>query len=303
MKNVSVIIPAFNAASYLQSAVDSCLRQTFPPREIIVVDDGSQDGTADVCRALGDTVRLERIENGGVARARNIGAKQATGDYFVFLDADDVLLPHALESLHRQIEESSAGFVYGMVIERRPPPLRPRLSGFDFIAGDPPLPAKRNFWRSAVVTPGSAMVRSELHRRLGGFVTGFEPLEDRDYWVKCGLLEPVGYCDTVVLDKSWHPSSHGSQHAKRIFRGQLAQRHLREWSHGAGIDNSWIPSDQEILCRALDEALWRREFGILKPLRKLAAASGLRHWKSSVAAAISSAPEPDWIHAEPRVMS
>ena len=126
-------------------------------------------------------------------------------------------------------------------------------------------------------------------------MTGFEPLEDRDYWVKCGLLEPVGYCDTVVLDKSWHPSSHGSQHAKRIFRGQLAQRLLREWCHSAGIDNSWIPSDQEILCRALDEALWRREFGILKPLRKLAAASGLRHWKSSVAAAISSAPEPDWI--------
>lgn len=297
------MIPAFNAAQFIRSAIDSCRHQTRPPSEIIVIDDGSTDDTAEVCRSYGDGIQFRSITNGGVSRARNTGAAMAAGECLLFLDADDELLPHALESMVAAMRSSSAGSVYGMVIERRTPPLSARLSGFDFAAGSPPLPAKRNFWRSAIVTPGSAMVRAALHQRVGGFVSGFEPLEDRDYWIKCGLLEPVAFCDTVVLDKRWRPASHGSQHAKRIYRGQLAQRSLRGWCDDRGIEASWIPPDSEIIRRALDEALWRREFGILKPLRKLARASRLRHWKSAAAAAFSSGQEPDWISVKPRVLT
>lgn len=298
----SVIIAAHNCAEYLRATLTSCLAQTQLPCDILVIDDGSTDDTASVCGAFGGIVRYERVENGGVSRARNIGAAAARGDTLVFLDADDILLPHALKVLGGRLEESGAGMAYGMVIERAEPPGRPRLNGFAFAEGPPPVPAQRNFWRSAVITPGSAMVRADLHRTVGGFVSGYEPLEDRDYWVKCGLLAPAVFCDTVVLDKTWRPSSHGSQHAKRIYRGQRAQRDLRAWGRDRGLDTSWMPQDSEILRRALDEALWRREFGILKPLRKLARLHRLSHWRSAVVSAVLSSPPPEWISVEPRIL-
>jgi len=300
MKIVSIIIPAHNAAKYLAATLQSCRDQTLAPSEVIVVDDGSQDDTEAVC--AGCDVQYRKITNGGVSRARNTGAAMARGERLLFLDADDILLPHALESLSRTLDSSDAGVAYGMVIERAKPPKQARLNGFDFAAGVPPLPAQHNFWRSAVITPGSAMVRAELHKQCGGFVTGYEPLEDRDYWIKCGLLAPMAYIDSIVLDKRWALASHGSQHAKRIFRGQRAQRDLREWCQNRGVDFSWVPEAREILRQALDEALWRREFGVLKPLRNEARRHGLRHWKSALTSALVKSGEPDWIGVEPQVL-
>jgi glycosyltransferase involved in cell wall biosynthesis len=296
----SVIIPAFNAAGTLAATIRSCLDQTPRPCEVIVVDDGSTDATREVARGFSGDVRLETVSNGGVARARNTGAAVASGEALVFLDADDVLLPHALGSLAATLEASGSGMAYGMVIERAEPPGHARLNGFAFAEGRPPVPAERNFWRCAVITPGSAIVRAGLHRRVGGFVSGYEPLEDRDYWVKCGLLEAAAFCDTVVLDKTWRPSSHGSQHAKRIFRGQRAQRDLRGWCAERGIDAAWIPGDREILRRAIDEALWRRDFGILPPLLAAARKCGLRHWKGLLTSLLVKAETPAWVDIKPK---
>lgn len=299
---VSLIIPAYQASDYLAKTLKSCLSQTLAPAEVIVVDDGSSDGTAAVAEEFAPAVRVERVKNGGVARARNIGARSARGEFFVFLDADDTLVPSALEMLSTSMGQQNCGVVYGMVTERAEPPTKPRLNGFDFAAGNPPHPAQRNFWRSAVITPGSAIVRAELHRRVGGFVTGYEPLEDRDYWIKCGLLEPMGFCDQVVLDKAWHPSSHGSQHSKRIYRGQRAQRALRTWCQKLGVEGAWVPTDAEIVRRALDEAVWRRTGDILRPLRKEAKALGLRHWRSALWALLPKPPTPDWVQEESQIL-
>lgn len=298
VKSISVIIPAYQAGHYLEAAVGSCLSQSRLPVEVIVVDDGSSDGTWEVVQKFGNRVLGKRLENGGVSRARNVGAAMASGELLLFLDADDILLPNAMESLTSCLEASAAGMAYGMVIERTGPPSPSRLNGFDFAAGQPPIPAQRNFWRSAVITPGSAIVRKNLHDRVGGFVSGYEPLEDRDYWIKCGLLSPSAFCDALVLDKTWMPSSHGSQHAKRIFRGQRAQRDLRVWCQQQNLDCSWMPADSEILQRALDEALWRRAFSILKPLCEVARSLGLRHWKSEILARVLPMTEPDWINVE-----
>jgi hypothetical protein len=225
----------------------------------------------------------------------------ASGEFLVFLDADDVLLPHALQTLARAME--GAGAAYGMVIERLAPPGLAKLNGFGFCAGAPPLPAERNFWRSAVITPGSAMVRADLHQKVGGFVSGYEPLEDRDYWVKCGLLASIAFADSVILDKRWAAGSHGSQHAKRIFRGQRAQRDLRGWCEERGVDFSWMPSEARIIQQALDETLWRKEFSILKPLRNVATSLGVKHWKSEFLSRVVPHSPPDWITIEPRVLN
>jgi glycosyltransferase involved in cell wall biosynthesis len=97
----SVIIPAFNAAATLARAIDSVLAQTWPAHEIIVVDDGSTDATADVAARYGDAVRLIRQTNRGVSVARNAGAAAATGDWLAFLDADDWYAPDRIK-LHAE---------------------------------------------------------------------------------------------------------------------------------------------------------------------------------------------------------
>lgn len=94
--DISVIIPAYQAERFLARALDSVLAQTLPPREIIVVNDGSTDGTSHVARQYGDRVHLIETANSGVGAARNTGIQYATGRQVAFLDADDVWRPHKL---------------------------------------------------------------------------------------------------------------------------------------------------------------------------------------------------------------
>jgi hypothetical protein len=175
-----------------------------------------------------------------------------------------------------------------MVLERRQTPALARLNGFDYAAGHPPSGSKQIFWRNAIITPGSAIVRATLHKKIGGFITGYEPMEDRDYWIKCGLLEPIAFCDTVVLDKIWQPASHGSQEKKRILCGQIAQRALKQWAEERKLPTNWMPSDQAIVTSALNEAIWRRHYDLLKPLLAEARQLGLLHWKAIFVSLIKS---------------
>ncbi len=95
--HVSVIIPCRNGAAFLREALDSVLAQTQPPREVIVVDDGSADGSGAIAESYGPPVRVLRQENLGPSAARNRGIEQARGDWLAFLDADDVWEPTKLE--------------------------------------------------------------------------------------------------------------------------------------------------------------------------------------------------------------
>ena len=95
---VSVIIPAYNAEPWIGACLESVLRQTCTELEVLVIDDGSTDGTAGVVESVTDPrVRLERQANEGAAAARNRGLRQAQGDFIQFLDADDLLAPNKIE--------------------------------------------------------------------------------------------------------------------------------------------------------------------------------------------------------------
>jgi glycosyltransferase involved in cell wall biosynthesis len=97
LPTVSCIIPTFNCAHYVGEAIDSVLAQSYRPTEIIVVDDGSTDGTADVVAAYEKHVRYLRQTNTGPASARNYGLRVASGDFMALLDADDIWHPEKLD--------------------------------------------------------------------------------------------------------------------------------------------------------------------------------------------------------------
>ena len=99
--NVSVIIPTYNRANYVAEAITSALAQTQPPREVIVVDDGSTDDTANALAGFGDRIQVITQSNGGSSAARNAALSVAQGEFVAWLDSDDVWLP---EKLARQLE-------------------------------------------------------------------------------------------------------------------------------------------------------------------------------------------------------
>lgn len=101
MPRVSVIIPTYNRREYVQEAIDSALAQTFTDYEIIVIDDGSTDGTSEALQArYGNRIHYEWQENQGESVARNRGIELARGEYIAFLDSDDLWHP---EKLAKQI--------------------------------------------------------------------------------------------------------------------------------------------------------------------------------------------------------
>src|SRR3712207_4601210 len=101
---VSIVIPCYNQAHFLGEAIESVLAQTYPHFEVVVVDDGSTDNTEAVA-ARYPGVRCIRQENQGLAAARNTGIRRSNGSYLVFLDADDRLLPNALEVGLKHLKE------------------------------------------------------------------------------------------------------------------------------------------------------------------------------------------------------
>jgi chondroitin synthase len=113
---VSIYVPVFNAVEYIEMAIDSALDQTYTDLEVVIVDDGSTDGTAKLIHSLySDNPRVVIISqvNGGISAASNTAVRACRGEFVVQLDSDDILLPQAIEKLLEVAEGLDVGFVYG----------------------------------------------------------------------------------------------------------------------------------------------------------------------------------------------
>ena len=136
-KLVSVIMPAYNAGAYIGGAIESLLAQTYDKLEILIIDDGSQDGTLSVAEKYAQTdkrVRVIKTPNGGVSAARNKGLELATGEYIFFLDSDDTAEPYAVERLVDALETTGADLVncsYSRWGEKGT-----KLNDYDFATGE-----------------------------------------------------------------------------------------------------------------------------------------------------------------------
>lgn len=196
---VSVVIPAYNYGRFLGQAIDSVLAQTFPVSEVIVVDDGSTDGTSKVLAHYGDCIRAICQENQGVSMAANRGAELASGDLLAFLDADDVWLPRKLElQVERFLAEPDLGLVHCGYeeIDTKGMVLCQHLDGLEGWVADEML----LFRRSVILGGGSgAIIPRATFLSVGGFDPQVSISQDWDLHYRIACRQKVGFVPEVLL--------------------------------------------------------------------------------------------------------
>ena len=267
-QSVSIVIPAFNAAEYLAEAINSALSQSVPAAQVIVVDDCSTDDTYRVACSFGESIEVYRHpENKGVSAARNTGAQNAKSDWLLFLDADDVLAADALMMLTDNASDERYGVIYGGIVEFDAKTGETRPRGGGNAAGLPPYPAKANFARALIVTPGAAVVRKDLHDKIGGFEKPWQPTEDRDYWMKLGVLTGFKYLPDVVLRKREHPKQSVKKYDQTLVWGLMVQIEYYDWLSRQKIDAGFLQlSKKQVVNKALMRAINRKRYSALCPM-------------------------------------
>lgn len=182
---VSVMIPYYNCGKYIAEAITSVKAQYYPNIEIIIVDDGSDEAEAAVLTELAQQypdIRLIRQENQGVSAARNQAAAHANGHYYLFLDADDILLPDYLSATVAVLEsQAQTKLVYT------------QAEFFEAEKGPWKLPAYENLRKllEGNHIPVTSLHRAEDFHRIGGFDSELHTHEDWDLWLR--MLEHGGH--------------------------------------------------------------------------------------------------------------
>ncbi len=201
---VSVVIPAYNAGSFLREAIDSVLAQSWPVAEIIVVDDGSTDNSREIARAYCPTVRLLETARGGASGARNAGAREATGEWLAFLDADDIWLPNKLERQFSVIDDRTA-LVYcdrwNIGVRAGLPEIQSEIQ---------PLQDGDLFTSllldGNVITTSGVLIRTAVFHDVGGFDEDprLIPAEDWDLWVRVAASHVIRACREPLIQYRLH---------------------------------------------------------------------------------------------------
>ena len=196
---VSVIIPAYNRWPMLREAIDSVLAQSYRDFEIVVVDDGSQDGTAAQLPALyGSSVRVVAQARRGVAAARNLGVQCARGGYLAFLDSDDLWRPRKLEkqmdAMRREPEWRicQTEEVWIRNGTRVNPKAKHRKPSGDIF---------RPSLELCLVSPSAVLMTREFFDMTGGFDESFPVCEDYDLWLRIAANHPVHLVAEALVTK------------------------------------------------------------------------------------------------------
>ncbi|MEO1124749.1 MAG: glycosyltransferase [Cyanobacteria bacterium J06635_15] len=206
MPRVSVVIPAYNALPYLPKTIDGVLQQTFQDYEILVVDDGSTDGTAEWLAQHNDPkLRVLSQPNQGCSTARNLGIAQATGDYIAFLDADDLWHPTKLEKQVRCLDGNPQVALVNTGITNIDQQGNP-LKG-DYL----PNEADSNWPNILLENPihcGSVpLVRRSCFEQLGDFDTHLKSAEDWDMWIRIAANFQIAALAEHLVYYRIHPGS------------------------------------------------------------------------------------------------
>lgn len=179
---ISIVIPVYNGTNYMRQSIDSVLRQTYSPVEVLVVDDGSTDRTAEIAQSYGDAIVFIQKENGGVATALNTGIERAGGDYVAWLSHDDVFLPNKLE---RQME-----------FLRSNPQFQASYTDYDIINADgmitqtiktpwyPRREALRRLFGQMYINGSTMLIERRCFDIAGYFNPNYRYAQDADMWIR-----------------------------------------------------------------------------------------------------------------------
>jgi glycosyltransferase involved in cell wall biosynthesis len=234
-RTISVVIPTHNYGRFLSEAITSALGQTHRPSEILVVDDGSTDETADIVKAFGERITYLRQEKAGVCAARNFGVANSTGAYIAFLDADDIWEPRKLE---KQIEKFEADANVGLV--------HCGMREFDSVTGETlqfhlegdegwVANAHLLFERPVINASGSSIVVTRTaFEKVNGFDTRLRNGEDWEFCYRVAREFKVGYAnEPLVLYRN-----HGVNATKNI--SEMERSSLIAWKKVFDTDDDTV---------------------------------------------------------------
>ena len=225
-ERVSVIIPCFNQGRFLPDAIKSVLAQTYRDLEVLVMDDGSTDDTGEVASTY-PVVRLLQQRNQGVATARNAALRESTGGYLVFLDADDRLLPYALDvGIDALAARPSCAFAAGHC----------RFIGPDgTVLPTPPQRMVQSdhyrqlLRRNYIWNPGSVMYRRTVFETTVGFRTCVGPTADYDLYLRISKDRPV-YCHSTIVAEYRRHEAAMTCNASAMLKAERAVLQS-QWGH------------------------------------------------------------------------
>ena len=224
--SISVVIPAYNAQPYLAEAIQSVLNQTSRPTQILVLDDGSTDGTADVARSYAPTIQTVILPHGGQGAARNRGAELARGDFIAFLDADDLWADNKLALQMALFDRDPAlDMVFGFAQQFYSPELREQDSE-KIKRLEKPMPG---------YVPGTMLIKRSSFARAGPFAVHWHVGEFIDWYLRAtdlGLRQAL--IPEVVLKRRVHTTNLGVREREsqtdyvRILKASLDRRRAKQ---------------------------------------------------------------------------
>jgi SAM-dependent methyltransferase len=278
---VSVVITCYNQGRFLGEAIESVLRQTYRRHEVVVIDDGSSDDTADVAARYSE-VGLVIEPHRGLAAARNAGIRYSSGDYLVFLDADDRLLPSALEVGVKHLSANpQAAFVSGRHV---------RIAAGGAILSSPHEPAVHGDHYLALLRGNyigmhaAVMYRREALEAVEGFDSSLPRCEDYDLFLRLARRFSVSSHDEPVAEYRFHGANMSSDSAAMLG---TVLRVLRSEARRAPFDD-----DRRRAYRA-GIAAWQAYYGaeLIRDLRaRLRDGRELRHALSAALALVRHSP-------------
>lgn len=205
----SVIIPLYNKDAEIEATLRSVLAQTLQPLEIVVVDDGSTDGSAAIVERIDSPlVRLIRQANAGECAARNRAMSEAHGDYFALLDADDTWKPTFLEEIAALIGEHPECGIYSTAFDIHSPT--------GIVRGNCPTSrgVVENFWQESmsryVTIPSASVLPRSVVEELGGFPVGMKMGGDQYMWIKVVSHHKVCFSPKALCNYSMVASNRSS---------------------------------------------------------------------------------------------
>jgi glycosyltransferase involved in cell wall biosynthesis len=224
---VSIIMPCYNGEAFLAEAVGSVLGQTFRDFELIVVDDGSTDGSAGILARYGDPVRVMRQANRGVSAARNAGIEAARGNFIAFLDADDTWEPDFLEEMVKGMADPQTAIAYcgwqNVGVGEGKPFVPPNYEGADKMG---------HLLRFASLWPIHAiLIRRSLMPAGLPFNPAYPACEDYDLWLRIASFHRIQLVPRVLAYYRKHGDANATSNQARVARYNLLvkQRFLADF--------------------------------------------------------------------------